>query len=88
MDAQDRWATLPDEVKTRVLEEYKDFNTAGFEWWDSVYESFKEDMRNIGVEVDRMYFSGFWSQGDGACFEGEVKAWELFLPTIGHTPLS
>ncbi len=39
----------------------------------------------IGVRVDSIYFSGFCSQGDGACFIGRISDWTLFLPTIGYT---
>lgn len=70
----------------KLIDKYRDINVDdGTEWWDCVYEQFKEDMAAIGVYVDRMYFSGFWSQGDGACFEGYVTDWELFLKSLGHT---
>lgn len=85
MDAEQRWATLPDEAKTRVLEKYRNWSVEGIDWWDGVYESFREDMEDVGIDVDRMYFTGFWSQGDGACFEGAVEDWGLFLPTLGYT---
>lgn len=46
-------------------------------------------MREKGVYVARMYFSGFWSQGDGASFEGHISDFETFwsaheiqVPTI------
>jgi hypothetical protein len=42
------------------------------DWYEGVYESFKADMRAVGITVWRMYFSGFHSQGDGACFEGTL----------------
>ena len=42
-------------------------------------------MEAIGVRVDKMMFSGFWSQGDGACFEGAVEDWPLFLTSIGYS---
>ena len=41
-----------------------------YEWYDSVYEDAKMCAALVGIEIDRIYFSGFWSQGDGACFEG------------------
>jgi len=44
-----------------------------------VYSDFKEDMRKVGIYVRRMYFSGFWSQGDGACFEGEFDNLRTYL---------
>ena len=26
----------------------------------------------MGITIDKVYFSGFWSQGDGACFTGHL----------------
>ena len=59
--------------KSKILDDHRHWNVGDFEWWDSVYELFTEDMKAIGIEVDKMYFSGFWSQGDGACFEGRYS---------------
>jgi hypothetical protein len=54
-------------------------------WWDSVYEDAERIAKILGIEFDQtpikllgggtryepaIYFSGFWSQGDGACFTG------------------
>jgi hypothetical protein len=25
------------------------------------------------LDIDKVYYSGFWSQGDGACFEGKCR---------------
>ena len=71
-------------TKDELIDKYRDINTH-HEWWECTYDCFKADMEAIGISVDNMYFSGFWSQGDGACFEGEVTDWDLFLPTMGIT---
>jgi len=42
-----------------------------YPWWDFVYEDAKTIGALMGIEIAKIYFSGFWSQGDGACFEGE-----------------
>jgi hypothetical protein len=47
-------------------------NAFGYDWWDGVYEYFKETCDGLGIRVDQIAFSGFWSQGDGAAFEGRV----------------
>lgn len=39
-------------------------------WWDSVYEDAKVIAALMGIKITNIYFSGFASQGDGACFEG------------------
>lgn len=67
-----------------VLEQHREINVQ-HEWWDYIYDLFKDDMSNIGIDVDEIYFRGFWSQGDGACFEGSIDDWAKFLPTIGYT---
>lgn len=50
------------------------------EWWN--FDDFVECARRLGIDIDdrgnkirgpAIYFSGFWSQGDGASFEGKYK---------------
>lgn len=85
LTVRQRFDALPDHLKAKILDKYRDWNVDHLDWWDCVYDQFKEDMENIGIEVDKMYFSGFWSQGDGACFEGWVSDWGLFLESLGYT---
>lgn len=54
------------------------------DWWDPIYEDAKEMAKLLGIEIDDIYFSGFYSHGDGACFKGtfrpeDVKTVEEFL---------
>jgi hypothetical protein len=39
-------------------------------WDDFVLEDAKEIGKLLGIEIDHIYYRGFWSQGDGACFVG------------------
>jgi hypothetical protein len=55
--------------KVALIEKHREINVH-HEWWDSVYETFKEDMNLLGYSVEDITFSGFWSQGDGASFTG------------------
>lgn len=71
-------------TRTELLEKHRDINVHD-DWFDSVYVDFADDMKLKGIRVDKMYFSGFSSQGDGACFEGRVDDWAVFLPTMGVT---
>lgn len=70
--------TVSDERKQALIERYRDFNVEYIEWWDCVYDRFKEDMEEVGIEVDDMSFSGFWSQGDGASFTGYMRSKPFF----------
>ena len=60
-------------------------DTNDHDWWDSVYDDFERICPILGVTLATravrlmgggarqkpcIWFSGFWSQGDGACFEG------------------
>lgn len=67
------------EVSQALLDKYRNINVEHVDWWDSTYECFKEDMEEQGIAVENMYFSGFWSQGDGACFEGYIEDITMFL---------
>jgi hypothetical protein len=72
------------EYSDEMIDKYRTINVDYDDWYQPVYESFKERMEAIGIEVDRIYFSGFWSQGDGACFEGRVRDWGKYLTHLGY----
>ena len=42
-------------------------------WDDYVIEDAKEQGRLRGFEIDEIYYSGFWSQGDGASWTGTIN---------------
>lgn len=44
-----------------------------YEWWDSIYDNFKETCKAHSIRVDDITFSGFHSQGDGAAFAGRME---------------
>jgi hypothetical protein len=43
------------------------------DWFEYTFEDVTECGALLGITVDKIYFSGFWSQGDGACFEGSYQ---------------
>jgi hypothetical protein len=85
MTPLDRFNALTKRQRDEILDKHRHRNVDHFEWWDVVCDDFKADMGAIGIEVERMYFSGFSSQGDGACFEGRVYDWPKFLESIGYS---
>lgn len=50
-------------------------------WSESVIDDFCKLAGFLGWSVDskRVYWSGFWSQGDGACFEGDFDSRNIDL---------
>ena len=79
---------LSDAAKEKAREWYRN-GQLDYDWWDSVYEQADTAAKHLGIDIDRkgkhtpaIYFSGFWSQGDGACFEGSYrykKGWRSAL---------
>ena len=72
---------LSDKVKDKVSQ----WLEPEYDWWDCVYADAKEDGKALGFEIGTrnqrgnsggspdICFSGFWSQGDGACWQGQVN---------------
>lgn len=63
---------LTDKQKEKALEKYYNINT-DHEWWDCEFEDFKTIASLMGIKIDNIYFAGFSSQGDGACFTGNYS---------------
>ena len=65
---------LSDEAKERARKWYRQGNCDDSSWSECTIDGAKEIGKSMGMEVDKVYFSGFWSQGDGACIEGTWRA--------------
>lgn len=67
---------LSDKAKEKA---YQEWVTEGpyEEWSDFVYEDAMREGSKFGFEVESINFSGFWSQGDGACWDGyiDLEVW-------------
>lgn len=80
---------LSSEAQEKAIDDFRNHESyLDYGWWDFVYEDVKTIASLFGLEIDEIYFSGFYSQGDGACFEGcysykkgSVKAVEEYAPT-------
>jgi len=84
---------LSKEVQDKVLSKNRDINVH-HDWHEFIIEyCINEEIPSKGFDATRIYYSGFWSQGDGAMFEYDgIKDDMLnkFLDTmlIGTEPLS
>lgn len=68
-----KFEELPVEAQAKALDKYRYFNVEdGFDWWDSIYESWRDKLKEEGYENVKIRFSGFNSQGDGASFTADV----------------
>ncbi len=73
---------LSDSAKERARTRWRELATND-EWWGATYDDATQCAAILGIEIANwprnnpkaypepaIWFSGFWSQGDGACFEG------------------
>lgn len=60
---------LSDKAKQKAIEQNRDINIF-HDWYEIVYEDVSNIAEILGIDIENIYFSGFYSQGDGACFEG------------------
>jgi hypothetical protein len=61
---------LSEESQEKAVEELYQINVDFDDWSEYIIDDAKTIGALIGIDIDRVYFSGFYSQGDGACFEG------------------
>ena len=75
-----KFSEFSDKAKEKAISDYRS-DDLGYEWWDGVYMWAEEAANLLGIDLDKrknrpypaIYFSGFCSQGDGACFEGDYR---------------
>jgi len=58
---------LSQEAQDKAVQQLEQVNLHD-DWFDFLYQKHTDIATEAGFQVDRMYFSGFWSQGDGAMF--------------------
>ncbi len=82
-----KFSELSDTAKEKAREWFREGNL-DYNWWEFNYENFKEVALEAGFNVTKIYFSGFWSQGDGAMFEYDCIEDKLFTKFVGNLNLS
>jgi hypothetical protein len=66
-----RLEKLSESAKEAALQTLAERATCDEWWYESTIDDAKEIGALMGIEIDNIYFSGFGSQGDGACFTGQ-----------------
>jgi hypothetical protein len=71
-----KYEELTDAAKAKARDWWKESSRRDGDsfWSEYAINEAKEQGKAMGLEISNVYFSGFWSQGDGACFEGSWKA--------------
>ena len=58
-----------EEVKEKAIENNRYINVDSDDWYEFVISDWKEKLEQVGFSDPEIHFSGFYSQGDGACFD-------------------
>lgn len=74
-----KFSELSKEAKKKAVEKYWDINTDYDQWADPIIEGAEEDLRDAGFNNVKVMYSGFGSQGDGACFICDSIDFSKFL---------
>ena len=72
---------LDEDAQEKAREWYRK-GALDYEWWDGAFDTIREAGALLGIGVEEIHFSGFYSQGDGACFVGRYaysKGWHAAL---------
>jgi hypothetical protein len=78
-------------ITDKLIEKHRHINVEGYDWFTHLYEDNKHRLLSRGFTVENTHFSGFWSQGDGACFTGVVHDMAQFMRAedlAEHFPLT
>ena len=76
-----KYEELDDSAKDKAKDWYRQFVFNEHCDWEFVLDDAVQAAEILGIGIGRrrgswepaIYFSGFWSQGDGACFEGSYR---------------
>jgi hypothetical protein len=80
---------LSEEAKQNAIKkEGNNEHRLNYDWYEFVYEDWMQKIQDVGFDISKIYFSGFWSQGDGAMFEYDGLDDKLKLEFINQLPLS
>ena len=64
-------------AKEKAREWYRKASSNDTYWSECVIDDAKAAGKLMGFDISKVYYSGFWSQGSGACFEGSFLSSEF-----------
>jgi hypothetical protein len=78
----DTFGELAPAAQQKVVEREQYINVDDAFWYEPIIEEWSEELHRRGFEQAKILFTGFGSQGDGACFTATVNI-EQFLHALG-----
>jgi hypothetical protein len=75
----EQFKKLPEQLQNKVLDQHRDWNVSDSHWTEPIIEQFKDRMTGYGLQIDNVWWSGFYSQGDGASCDGSSHRLPQFV---------
>jgi len=86
------FSELEKKAQKTALEHFRYINV-NYHWWEDDYNDFKSLYATMGITIDKIYFRGFYSQGDGSCFSSTIdvpafikgiaeQSWKKYAPML------
>lgn len=60
-------------ARDRALAKFREWESQDTHWSEYTEEDFRTIAGILGIDIDNVYWAGFWSQGDGASFTGRYR---------------
>ena len=76
-----KFSELSEEAQQHALEKLRLINVDYQDWHDFTLDDWKTELNKMGFYDAKIYYSGFWCQGDGACFIGNLDI-ETYLTYV------
>ncbi len=73
-----RFDELSSQAQEKALRELWDINV-NYNWWEDTIDNWDAELEKQGFTNPKIYFSGFYSQGDGACFDCDGFDYDAIL---------
>lgn len=82
-----KFEELSPETQTKVIEKNRLIKVEEIDWWDFTYDHWYEKLKKEGFISCKIWFSGFWNQGDGACFDCDDFDIEKLMAGFDYNPI-
>lgn len=73
-----KFSELSEAAKAKAIEKLHDINV-DYDWSEFTLDEMSERLAELGFNDAKVMYSGFWSQGDGACFTCSSIDFNKFL---------
>lgn len=67
-----KYDELSDKSKEKAYELWVNMSDSDYDWHNQVLEEWEERLEKYGFINTKIFYSGFWSQGDGASFNADI----------------